>query len=290
MTSSSSFPYAEASFRNGQPIPNSPFSNWLRQESTLTPGSHIHPRPLALSTNWLDGSGSFINILFSAHSPIHLLKVLEKFVSKRGGYLTSVQRIGIESYKDERKDGHFGYIGPPEDESAMRRHYEYFNDIFSCGCLGGLCVIRFCNDSDHVGVEADSFGEAISPITGETHRQQIPDGYEALIKIKDQSNESPLLDEETRWQNHLSTLLHEMLHVFFGVYGCLCFAACRKVHADEIGRCGHRKSWQLAALAVEEATLPLLGELLDLSRKVSLEDDKDYVNTVNVQTKGRFGF
>ncbi len=98
----------------------------------------------------------------------------------------------------------------------------------------------------------DDLGAAVMPMTGPIHRAQIPDGYAALIKIKDRSGETPHVDEETRRMSHLSTLLHEMLHVFFGVYMCLCLNACRKRHADEIGRNGHRKSWQLAALTVEE--------------------------------------
>lgn len=170
------------------------------------------------------------------------------------------------------------------------RYYDYFNDIIFCGSLEGLCAIRFCRDSDHHGMGPDDLGAAITPTTGLTHRAQIPDGYAALIKIKDRSGESPHVDEETRRTSYLSTLLHEMLHVFFGVYVCLCSNACRRRHADEIGRDGHRRSWQLAALAVEEASVPLLGEAVDLSRRISFEEDEEYVENVDVETRVRLKF
>lgn len=170
------------------------------------------------------------------------------------------------------------------------RYYDYFNDIIFCGTLEGLCTVRFCRDSDHLRMGPDDLGAAITPMTGAIHRAQIPDGYAALIKIKDRSGESPHVDEETRLMSYLSTLLHEMLHVFFGVYVCLCSDACRKRHAEEIGRNGHRKSWQLAALAVEEASLPLLGEAVDLSRRISFEEDEEYVENVDVGTRVRFKF
>jgi hypothetical protein len=289
MTSSTRIPYAKPYFHHGRPIPHSPFSNWLHQES-LTPPGEPHPRAIRISTNWLDGTESFKNLLLAAHSSVDLSSTLQTFVTRRGAHLSATQRIGIESYQDERKNGHFGHIRPPEDEGAMKRFYEYFNDIFFCGCLEGLCAIKFCNDSDHFGVGADSLGVAITPVTSETHRQQIPDGYSALIKIKDQSSEAPLLDEEARWKSYLSTLLHEMLHVFFGIYECTCSVSCRKQHAEEIGRGGHRTSWQFAALTIEEATLPLLGEMLDLSRKLSFEDDKEFVNTIDAKTRWKFSF
>ena len=137
---------------------------------------------------------------------------------------------------------------------------------------------------------ADDLGAAITPVTGSIHRARIPDGYAALIKIKDRSGESPPMDEETRLMSYLSTLLHEMLHVFFGVYVCLCSNACRKRHADEIGRNGHRRSWQLAALVVEEASLLLLGEAVDLSRRIRFEEDEEYVESVDAETRVRFKF
>jgi hypothetical protein len=261
----------------------------VRQESTPAPGES-HPRPLKLSTNWLDSTESIQNLLLSSHSPIDLSSTLQTFISRRGNELNFSQRIGIESYLEERKLGHFGTIKPPEDEEAIMRYYEYFNDIIFCGSLEGLCAIRFCSDSDRLGISPDDLGAAITPMTGSIHRAQIPDGYAALIKIKDRRGESPLMDEEARRNSYLSTLLHEMLHVFFGVYVCLCSNACRKRHADEIGRNGHRKSWQLAALAVEEACLPLLGEALDLSRRMSFEEDEEYVKSVDVEMRVRFNF
>jgi hypothetical protein len=273
-----SVPYSKPTFHHGRPIPNTPFERWVRQESTRSPGEP-HPRPLKLSTNWLDGTESIPNLLLSSHSPIDLSSTLQTFISHRGNQLNSSQRIGIESYLSERKSGHFGTIGAPEDKETIMRYYDYFNDIIFCGSLEGLCSIRFCRDSDRLGMGADDLGAAITPVTGSVHRVQIPDGYAALIKIKDRSGESPRMDEETR-----------LLSVFFGVYVCLCSNACRKRHADEIGRNGHRKSWQLPALAVEEASLALLGEVVDLSRRISFEEDEEYVESVDAETRVRFKF
>jgi hypothetical protein len=52
---------------------------------------------------------------------------------------------------------------------------------------------------------------------------------------------------------------------------------------------GHGKSWQLVALAVEVATLPLLGERLDLARRISFQSDGD-VKDVDAETLKRFRF
>jgi hypothetical protein len=49
-------------------------------------------------------------------------------------------------------------------------------------------------------------------------------------------------------------------------------------------------SWQLAAFAVEDATLPLLGENLDLSRRISFEDDQEYVKSADDATVAQFRF
>lgn len=253
----------------------------------------LHPRQIQLSRNWVDGSESFQGLLLAAHSAENLSTTLQTFVSRRGTHLSSAQKIGVESYREERRNGRFGHIGPPEDEEAMGRYYEFFNGIFFCGSLGGLCVVKFYREVEQSGYGADGFGDlglAITPVTGRTYREEIPDGYAALIKIKDRANNSPLLSEEARLQCYLSTLLHEMLHVYFGVYECLCGEECRRSHADEIGMHGHGKSWQFAALALEEATLPLLGESLDLSRKISFEYDLLYMKTVDAETRARFKF
>ena len=69
---------------------------------------------------------------------------------------------------------------------------------------------------------------------------------------------------------------------------CLCSDACLARHADEIGRNCHRRSLLLAALAIEEAILLLLRETLDLSRQISFEEDAEYVNSVDVETRLRF--
>ncbi|KAH8801055.1 hypothetical protein F5882DRAFT_435426 [Hyaloscypha sp. PMI_1271] len=257
------------------------------------PPHELHPRQIQLSRNWIDGSESFQGLLLGAHSAANLCTTLQTFVSRRGIHLSSAQRIGVESYREERRNGRFGYIGPPEDEETIARYYEFFNDIFFCGSLSGLCVVKFYRGVEQSGHGADGFddlGLAITPVTGRTHRKEIPDGYAALIKIKDQANNSPLLSEEARLQCYLSTLLHEMLHVYFGVYECLCGEKCRERHADEIGINGHGKSWQFAALALEEATLPLLGESLDLSRRISFEYDALYMKTVDAETRARFRF
>ena len=173
----------------------------------------------------------------------------------------------------------------------MQRFYEYFNEIFFCGSLEGLCAINFTDQlfqEDAQNAEDYSLALAYTPSTGPKHRVQIPDGYAALIKIGDRSCDSPLLDEEKRLKGYLEALVHEMLHVFFGVYECLCSHACRCRHMKNLGSGGHGESWQLAALAVEQATLPLLGERLDLSRKISFEHDPSYV--VDANTYARFKF
>jgi hypothetical protein len=97
------------------------------------------------------------------------------------------------------------------------------------------------------------------------------------------------LDDEGRLTGYLEVLLHEMLHVFFGFYECLCSDGCKTRHLECLGVSGHSKAWQLAAMALEEATLPLLGEGLDLSRKISFEQDPPYIVDMSTRALSRFG-
>jgi len=234
-------PYVKPDFLHGHPISASPFETWMKQQSVATP----HPRPMHLSVDWLDGTEKIHGLLLSSNSADNLSSTLRAFVSRRREHLNTAQSIGIESYKDERKNGRFGFVAAPEDQAKMQRFYEYFNDIFFCGSLEGLCAINFTDqpfEEDAKNVEHSSLALAYTPTTGPKHRVQIPDGYAALIKIRDQSRNSPLLDEETRSKRYLEALLHEMLHVFFGVYECLCSHACKCHHVEDLGVFGHGKS------------------------------------------------
>jgi hypothetical protein len=112
----------------------------------------LHPRQIKLSRTWVEGSESFQGLLLAAHSAENLSTTLQTFVSRRGTHLSSAQRIGIERYREERRNGRFGHIGPPEDEEAMGRYYEFFNDIFFCGSLEGLCVVKFYREVEHTGL------------------------------------------------------------------------------------------------------------------------------------------
>jgi hypothetical protein len=67
---------------------------------------------------------------------------------------------------------------------------------------------------------------------------------------------------------YLATLLHEMLHAFFELWGC---GSCRDRH-ENLGLGGHGPAWQDAALALETAAedksfLDLVD--VDMSREVS---------------------
>jgi hypothetical protein len=251
--------------------------------------ANSHPRPLSLSTDWLNGTEYLHGLLLSAHSAENLSTTFQAFVSRRGAHLSSAQSIGIKRYKEERKNGR---TGPREDEAKMHRFYDYLNEIFFCSSLKGLCAIKFIDrpfEEDANNVEHYSLALAYTPSTGSKNRMQIPDRYAALINMRDRSGDSPLLDDEGRLTGYLEVLLHEMLHVFFGFYECLCSDGCKTRHLECLGASGHSKAWQLAAMALEEATLPLLGEGLDLSRKISFEQDPSYIVDLSTRALSRFG-
>jgi hypothetical protein len=155
------------------------------------------------------------------------------------------------------------HYAPGSEEGIMECYFKMFDDIFFCGSLKGLCKIKFCQDS---GV--DYWGITYSSEADRTGREEIPDGYAAFIEIVDILALPPSMareefsskDDHSRLKCYPGTLLHEMLHVFFGTYVCRCCEGRCALFNEEIGEMGHQNSWQLATLAIEDVALPLLGE------------------------------
>lgn len=59
---------------------------------------------------------------------------------------------------------------------------------------------------------------------------------------------------------------------------------------EELGNLGQWKSWQLAALALENTAAHLLGERFDLERSASFYYDQDYARSVDEATLASFKF
>jgi hypothetical protein len=98
MSTSHPIPFAKTNFHHGKPVPTSYFNTWIEQQSGMTANSH--PRPLSLSTDWLNGTEYLHGLFLSAHSAENLSTTFQAFVSRRGAHLSSAQSIGIKRYKE----------------------------------------------------------------------------------------------------------------------------------------------------------------------------------------------
>jgi hypothetical protein len=72
-----------------------------------------------------------------------------------------------------------------------------------------------------------------------------------------------------------------MLHAYFGIFLCDCSAECHVSFSSAIGTSGHGSMWHDAALAIEQATFPLLGVGLNLMLNSGMmrEYGQDYPRT-----------
>lgn len=209
----------------------------------------------------------------SRHNPTWLAEKVARFSRLRGDNLTKRQRRALIWY---RTDSIFN-LGPADehrkDKDVLTAYQTLFDDMFFFGSLFQRCHGRICHAT----------GNNIH-IKGQTTR-----GTRYKLKWLDRllDRETPLeveitvfRDEDTnrprRLKGYLETLLHEMCHAFFDLYGCR-FDGCYNVWEKQ-GAKGHGHAWQDIALAVEIAAADknLLGLSLDLGRKNSLAVEMVY--------------
>lgn len=98
-------------------------------------------------------------------------------------------------------------------------------------------------------------------------RVTIPDNFAVLIEIRDLSKDNNGVFRNTKRGLYLGILLHEMLHAYFAIFLCQCTQKCKASFTSAKGSSGHGQLWLEASLALEEATLPLLGMSLDIGRE-----------------------
>jgi hypothetical protein len=103
--------------------------------------------------------------------------------------------------------------------------------------------------------------------------EDIPDGYACVIRIaKPHETRVPVVGDP-HMIHYAETLLHEMLHAYFDIYVCRHNKACDQESDSMVGRGGHQKSWQEAALIIERSTTRLLGYRFDMDRHNGLMSD-----------------
>ena len=122
---------------------------------------------------------------------------------------------------------------------------------------------------------------------------KIPDGYAAVIRIVDRTlllNSTGSADDiKACFNKEVQILLHEMIHAFFGIFGCMC-KDCYSLESCGTPD-GHGLYWQNLALAIEKATEEHFGTAISLDRLKSLQSEpKIHRKTFRQAQKNDIGF
>jgi hypothetical protein len=158
-----------------------------------------------------------------------------------------------------------------EDDGILQDYFNMFNDIFFYGSLKDYTKVEF-KTSQEMGFGC--FGHCTSRWSPLNERRNIPDNFAALILFQNLSTELDFCFRSARLSHYLGTLLYEMLHAYYGIYMCRCNRECRKSGKLTVdGRTGHAQLWLEAAIAIERATIPLLGVRLDLGLHGTMCDE-----------------
>jgi hypothetical protein len=163
------------------------------------------------------------------------------------------------------------YVGKLERNDILHKFFEIFNNLFFYGSLKDYVKVEFQPPWD-VNQEID--GYCVSSSIYFEPQDAIPDNFAALIVLKDYSGDGHYRNRNSRMEFYLGTLLHEMLHAYFGIYLCQCSTSCRNsATMTTMGNSGHCTLWLKSAYAIEQATVSLLGEGLDLGLEGSVIDE-----------------
>lgn len=103
-----------------------------------------------------------------------------------------------------------------ETEGIMMHFFDVFNGLFFFGSLEGLCNVDF-RPATHEHMKG-FMGYTVGRNGSEEGRQTIPDSFAILICLRpltESDDQLRIPDRSQRFEAHLGTLLHEMLHAFF---------------------------------------------------------------------------
>lgn len=164
-----------------------------------------------------------------------------------------------------------------ESQDDIQRLFNHLNSILFGGLLTGLCQIEIVASEDifykrNMRTISGMVGGSFTPFyPGEERdpRFRLEAPYCQIMLNKESHWANPL----ERLQNHITTLIHELLHAIFMLYECRCENGCKQKidAAKKLGDCGHHESWLMAARTIESACEDFLGwPTLCLGRHQSL--------------------
>lgn len=171
-------------------------------------------------------------------------------------------------------------LGDPDNIEDLTGFFDLFNDMYFNGLITGYCKIVLLKASvlRKRFLESDLIGhcDPCFPREGRDPRFQ-PENVMCTLSIVIQDN-CRVVEQKGPWtriQDHLDTLIHEMLHAMFDIYTCRCEHGCRQKQEVEGGG-GHHTEWLAVAKAIERkdgshSQFPCLG--LDFGRLTSLIAD-----------------
>ncbi|XMA18397.1 hypothetical protein WAI453_011188 [Rhynchosporium graminicola] len=250
-------PYTRLLFFEGQPIPNGLFAKWIKSEKSTLPRDS-HPPPIDIRHD-STGDMEIRKLLYRGHSAEQLCWRIQRYAGRRGINLTSSQ-AAVTTRFQEAHDNAMNLPGDLSDhDSILLEYFNVFNSAFFLGALC-FCKLRFEWQENYIQGSCTSGAHA--------DRNFIPYNFACLIRIRPRTGEIP--DRELLLKAYIEVLLHEMLHAWFSLYACKCYLCIDQSRAY-IGRTSsHGEGWQLAALAIEQATEPLLGIRLKIGRGESM--------------------
>ncbi|KUJ08848.1 uncharacterized protein LY89DRAFT_676741 [Mollisia scopiformis] len=234
--------HSRNTFHNGLPTPDSELENNKHRRPSLyaTPVPHS-------------------NIAMLCHTPDELVQAIQQFTKQDDTVIPGLEAMQ-EHYSLAFQNQQNDHRCPAEDLDQLSFYFNIFDRLFFFSSLQNLCAIRLKSIEGHHAGQLDSHRS--------NWRTEVPPTHACLITISDLTTTKPPLPYQKRMKKYLGTLLHEMLHAYFEVYGCMCTEVCTWRYNTLVGI--HGSSWQDAALAIENATCRLVGERIDLGRVDSL--------------------
>lgn len=220
------------------------------------------------------------HVKFLNHQPAHLALAIRRYIQPQESQLTNIQKTAIKKWNklDILNCTDQSRFVPTQD--ILEKYFHIFDNLFFGGTLEKNVTIVASEVSN---MEAGNRGIACQHYDM-THNCYIP---QSTITIYD--HQDPNLRD--RIEVIMSTLIHEMCHAFFQVYGCV--SNCCDNGSLELGPRGHGIMFQEMAYDIERmaASKRVLGFDLDLGRYISLlteiSDKADWKEQMNVS---RWGF
>jgi hypothetical protein len=200
---------------------------------------------------------------------------------KRTEY-TAKQKQGIDRFKHH---GTFS-LSDPQNIDDIWKFFSIFNDVFFNGVLTGYCDIEAYEDT-HYRNKQNVRGECSYPGNFTRDPRFVREKPHAFIGIIKQQRDEYIttLDRVQVIHQMIFTLLHEMLHAIFVIYGCMCENGCEKkmrfLHVEGPWK-GHFPEWIVAANAITQAdSYYIHGTKAILGLSLDIRSNEDFARAVH---------